>query len=152
MIKINVAVDNKYWQNKIHNPKKYLSKKIKKTSNIFEFLKKKNYIFTILLTNSLNIKKLNKKFRKINKPTDVLSFPSFSKKSYFKTNKQKNIYLGDIAICYEIIKKRSKKKDFIAEFDKVWVHGFLHLLGYDHVKKSDYLKMIKVENKILSII
>ena len=152
MIKINVAVDNKYWHNKIRNPKKYLNKKIKKTSNIFEFLRKKNYIFTILLTNSLNIKKLNKQFRKINKPTDVLSFPSFSKKNYFKSIKQKNIYLGDIAICYEIIKKRSKKEGFIHEFDKVWVHGFLHLLGYDHVKKSDYLKMIKVENEILSII
>ena len=152
MIKVNVAINNKSWHKKIKHPKKYFNQKLKKISNMIKFFRGKNITFTILLTNSLNIKKLNKQFRKINKPTDVLSFPSFSKKSYFKSIKQKNIYLGDVAICYEIIKKRSKKEGFIAEFDKVWVHGFLHLLGYDHVKKSDYLKMIKVENKILGII
>ncbi len=81
-----------------------------------------------------------------------MSFPYFSKKSHLKNNREKNIYLGDVAICYEIIKTRSKKKNFILEFNKVWVHGFLHLLFYDHVKKSDYLKMIKIENKILNII
>ena len=51
-----------------------------------------------------------------------------------------------------IINNRSKKNNFILEFDKVWVHGLLHLIGYDHVKDKDYLKMNKSEKKILNLI
>ena len=97
------------------------------------------------------MKKLNKKFRKINKPTDVLSFPSFSKEN-LKYLKKKKIYLGDIAVSYEIINSRSKINDFFLEFDKVWIHGLLHLIGYDHIKKKDYLKMFKLEKKILNLV
>ena len=72
MIKVNVEIDNKSWTKKIKNPKKYFLKKLKKISDRIHFLNKKNITFTILLTNSVNMKKLNKKFRKINKATDVL--------------------------------------------------------------------------------
>ena len=65
--------------------------------------------------------------------------------------KKKKIYIGDLAASYEIINSRSKKK-FLVEFDKVWVHGFLHLVGYDHVKNIDYYKMLKIEKKILNIL
>ena len=151
MIKVNVEINNKPWHKKIKNPKKYFSKKLKKILKILPDLKKKNIIFTIFLTNSLSIKKLNKKFRKQNKSTDVLSFPFFSQKK-IKLNKKKNIYIGDIATCYEIINFRSKKTNFFLEFDKVWVHGFLHLLGYNHIKNKDYFKMNKIEKKILNSI
>ena len=151
MIKVNVEINNKPWHKKIKNPKKYFSKKLKKILKILPDLKKKNIIFTIFLTNSLSIKKLNKKFRKQNKSTDVLSFPFFSQKK-IKLNKKKNIYIGDIATCYEIINFRSKKTNFFLEFDKVWVHGFLHLLGYNHIKNKDYFKMNKIEKRILNSI
>ena len=151
MIKVNVEVDNKSWYKKIKNPKKYFNKKLKKISKNIHILQKKNIIFTILLTNSTEIKKLNKKFRNKNKPTDVLSFPYFSYKN-LKKIKDKNLYIGDIAVSYEIIKFRSKKNNFSLEFDKVWVHGFLHLLGYDHIKNKDYSKMIKIEKKIINLI
>ena len=91
------------------NPRKYFSEKLKKISQIIKFLKGKNITFTILLTNSLNMKKLNKKFRKLNKTTDVLSFPFFHSNN-LKNNKKKNFYIGDIATSYEIINSRSKKK------------------------------------------
>ena len=151
MIKVNVEVNNKPWHKKIKNPERYFSKKLKKISKIVPFFKEKNIVFTIFLTNSLGIKKLNKKFRKQNKSTDVLSFPFFSQKK-IKLNKKKNIYIGDIATCYEIINFRSKKTNFFLEFDKVWVHGFLHLLGYNHIKNKDYFKMNKIEKKILNSI
>ena len=80
MIKVNVAINNKSWNKKIKNPKKYFKQKLKKISSVIKFFKGKNITFTILLTNSLNMKKLNKKFRKHNKSTDVLSFPSFPSK------------------------------------------------------------------------
>ena len=151
MIRINVEVNCKSWNKKIKNPKKYLTKKLKKISKNISFFKGKSIIFTILLTNSLNMKKLNKKFRKLNKSTDVLAFPFFPPKK-LKLIKEKNIYLGDIAISYEIINSRSKKNNFYLEFDKVWVHGLLHLIGYDHVKNKDYFKMVNFEKRILNLI
>jgi len=151
MIKVNVEIDNKSWHKKIERPQTYFNKKLRKISLLTRLFKNKNLAFTILLTNSLNIKKLNKKFRKRNKITDVLSFPFFSSKN-LNLVKENNIYIGDIAVCYEIISKRSKKNNFISEFDKVWVHGLLHLLGYDHIKNKDYFKMSKFEKRILNLI
>ena len=143
MIKVNVEINNQPWYKKIRNPNKYFNKKLEKISKVDNFLKKKNITFTILLTNSLFMKKLNKKFRNKNKPTDVLSFPTFSVKK-LKSIKQKKIYIGDIAISYEIVNLRSKNKCY-KEFDKVWVHGLLHLIGNDHIKHKDYNKMNRIE-------
>ena len=151
MIKVNVKVHNKSWHKKIKNPKKYLSKKLKKISKIVKFFKGKNITFTILLTSSLNMKKLNKKFRNQNKSTDVLSFPFLSSNN-LKFIKQKKLYIGDMATSYEIINSRSKKNNFLLEFDKAWVHGLLHLIGYNHIKNKDYFKMNKIEKRILNSI
>ena len=140
MIKAEIVVDFPKWKTKIKNPNLYLKKKIKKLSSI-KSLKKKNFEFTLLLTNKTIIKNLNKKFRKKNKETDVLSFP-------IKSHLDKN-YKGDIAICYEIINLRSKKTNFNIEFDKMWIHGLLHLLGFNHVKLKDYKRMYKREQDIL---
>ena len=151
MIKVNVEIDCKPWLQKIKNANKYFSKKLRKISKIIPRTKGKNIIFTILLTNSLNMKKLNKKFRNINKATDVLSFPFFPSKN-LKLIKGKNFYIGDIAVSYEIINFRSKKSFFNLEFDKMWVHGLLHLLGHKHVKNKDYYKMDKIEKRISNLI
>ena len=94
------------------------------------------------------MKKLNKKFKNLNKSTDVLSFPYYSYNK-IKLFKKKENYVGDIAASYEIINSRTKKNNFNFEFDKVWIHGFLHLLGYNHIKNKDYFKMNKLEKKIL---
>ena len=151
MIKVNVEVDCKPWLKKIKNPKKYFNKKLKKISKIVPFFNEKNAIFTILLTNSLNMRKLNKKFRNQNKSTDVLSFPYFSSNN-LKLMKEKNIYIGDIATCYEIIDIRSDESNFLLEFDKVWIHGLLHLVGHNHAKGKDYFKMHGIEKRILNSI
>ena len=150
MIKINVEENCKSWHKKIRNPKKYLTKKLKKISENISFFRGKNIIFTILLTNSFNMKKLNKKFRNRNKSTDVLSFPYFSSNN-LKFSQRKTIYIGDIATCYEMINFRSDKNNFHLEFDKAWVHGFLHLIGFDHIKNKDYFKMSGIEKKILNL-
>ena len=89
------------------------------------------------------MKSLNSKFRRKNKSTDVLSFP-------IKNVVKNDSYIGDIAICFEIINKRSKSSNFFLEFDKMWIHGYLHLLGHDHKKKKDFKKMKKLEDKILN--
>ena len=150
MIKVNVEINNKSWHKKIKNPRKYFNPKLKKISKMIRLFKNKNLTFTILFTNSLNMKKLNKKFRKRNKSTDILSFPTFSKKK-LKSIKEKKIYIGDLAASYEIINLRSEK-NFLEEFDKVWIHGLLHLAGYDHIKNKDYYKMNKIEKRIINSI
>ena len=140
MIKINVVVDFPKWKKKIKNLKKYFKKKQRKFNAQVNSSKNKKE-FTIFLTNNSKMKKLNNKFRKVNKPTDVLSFP-------LKINMKRNIYLGDIAISYEIVNKRSKKSLFDHELDKMWIHGYLHLNGYDHIKYKDFKNMSKKENLI----
>ena len=142
MIKANIILDYSKWKNKIKNPKNYIKKRLKKFSKIPNFQTKKQE-FSILLTNSKKMKSLNSKYRKKNRTTDVLSFPT---KDFIINN---NIYIGDIAICYEIINKRSKTSNFFLEFDKMWIHGYFHLIGYDHKKLKDFKKMSKRENLVL---
>ena len=141
MIKANVILDFSKWKYKIKNPNIYLKKKLQKLSTISSF-KNKNQQFSILLNNSKKIRTLNYKFKKKNKPTDVLSFPT---QNVFKNNS----YIGDIAICFEILNKRSKTSNFFLEFDKMWIHGYFHLIGYDHKKLKDFKKMSKKENLVL---
>ncbi len=140
MIKIHVVVDFPQWKKKIKNLKNYFKIKQRKFNTHISSSEHRKE-FTIFLTNNLRMKKLNNKFRKVNKPTDVLSFP-------LKINMKRNIYLGDIAISYEIVNKRSKKSLFDHELDKMWIHGYLHLNGYDHIKYKDFKNMSKKENLI----
>jgi probable rRNA maturation factor len=144
MINIDVVLDHYLWKKKIKNPKIYIKKKLVKLNKLNLF-KNKSKNHTIFLTNNKKMKILNKKFRNKNKPTDVLSFPFNNKINY-----KKNMYLGDIAISYEIINERSKNSNFFIEFDKIWVHGYLHLLGHNHKKKKDFIKMKKLEDLILN--
>ena len=144
MIKIDVFVKNKNWKKYISNPAKHLRSKVKYIENSLKFVKNKKINFSILLAGSEEIRALNRKFRKKDKTTDVLSFP-FYKVSDIKKNKNKNIYLGDIIINFYKINKKIFKKDF----DRLWIHGFLHLLGYKHQKDKDYYKMMKIEKLIL---
>ncbi len=142
MIKANVISSHSNWKRILKKPNDYLRKRLKVLSNKYSF-KDKNHEFSILLTNDKEMKNLNHKFRKINKTTDVLSFP-------IKIKVKEKLYVGDIAISYEIIEERSKKTNFLLEFDKVWIHGYLHLIGYDHKKLSDFKKMFKKEKSILN--
>ena len=150
MINVSVVLENKLWEKKISNPRNYIKKKI---SKIFHFnpLKKKRLSLTMLLTGNSKMKYLNNKFRNENKTTDVLSFPI---RDYIESKKNKNtaIYLGDIALNYEIINQRSKDSNFDLQFDKMWIHGYLHLLGYDHKEIKDYKIMKKMEDRILKIL
>ena len=144
MIKVNVILDKIIWKKKIKRPDYYLKKKFNKLLKKFKITSNVQEI-SIFLTNSEKMRQLNLSFRKKNKPTDVLSFP-------INIVKKKVGYLGDIAISYEIVNKRSKKSNFNYEFDKMWVHGYLHLIGYDHKKIREFEKMHKLEKKILNYI
>ena len=154
MIKANVIITNKNWKKHIRVPGLYINKKLEKIDKITKLFKKNNFNFTLSLSADSEVKKLNIKFRKKNKTTDILSFPFYERKSLTKLFKKKKIliYLGDIIINLNKIKKEKKNENFYKSFDKIWIHGLVHLLGYRHKSNIDFSIMRKLENKLLESI
>ena len=148
MIKIEVLIKDKNWKKYLSNPNRYLNTQAKKI-NLKKYFRSKLINISILLTGNNDLRLLNKKFRKKNKTTDVLSFPSYDQNTIrTKLKSQKNLYLGDIALnLYKIDRGKNK---FKSEFDKLWVHGLVHLMGYKHYKNKDFFKMKKIEDKIIN--
>ena len=144
MININVFSEEKRWSKKIKKKEFFFNKICKAFPKKYLFLNKKVSL-TLLLSNNRNIKKLNKNFRNKNRSTDILSFPSSKK---LRISKQS--YFGDIIISYDFIDKPKLQplKIFREKLIKTFIHGFLHLLGFDHKKDKDYLKMLKEEDRI----
>jgi probable rRNA maturation factor len=153
MIKINVITNDNNWLKYLKKPNLYLNKKIKKLNSKLREFKKNQIFFTILLSGNKEIKDLNKKFRKKNKTTDILSFPYHTKVELNKKLKtEKEIYLGDIIINLYKIKDKNIKKNFRIEFDRLWIHGLMHLFGYVHKKNKDFEKMNKIEKKYFNLV
>ena len=144
MININVFSNEKAWTKKLKKKDLFFNKICKSFPKNYLFLNKK-VSFSLLLSNNKNIKKLNKDFRNKNESTDILSFP-FSKKNKIS----KKTYIGDIVISYNFINnpKSQSSKQFEEKLIKTFIHGFLHLLNFDHKKDKDYKKMLKEEELI----
>ena len=142
MINVNVFSEEKAWSRRLKNKNLFFKKICKALPKKYQFSNKK-VSFSLLLSNNKNIKKLNKNFRNKNKSTDILSFP-LSKKIKIS----KNTYLGDVVISYEYLDKPNSNnlKLFKERVIKLFIHGFLHLLGFDHRKDKDYYKMLREEN------
>ena len=153
MIKINVILNNISWKKYLKNPNSFIDKKIELLNTKNKLYKKNTLICSLLLSGAKEIKNLNKKFRKKNKSTDVLSFPFYEKNQLNnKIRKEKEVYLGDIIINLNQVKKKNNKAKFKEELNKLWIHGLLHLLGYDHKSNSQYLQMQKIEKKFSYLI
>ena len=129
MISVEVLTEEKNWIKKIKK-KDFFLLVCKSFPKKYRFINKKIFL-TLLLSNNRNIRKLNKKFRNKNKSTDVLTFPLEKK---FKL--RNNLYLGDIIISFNYMNKPSKQKIslFKEKVIKTFIHGFLHLLNFNHVK------------------
>ena len=110
---------------------------------------------TITLTNPQNIQEINKEYRNIDKPTDVLSFPMFEKEELDAKIEKKDFeyedILGDIIISIEKVKEQAEEygHSFERELSYMIVHGFYHLMGYDHIEEEDKKIMRPKEEKIL---
>jgi probable rRNA maturation factor len=137
MINVDVFSEEKAWSKKLKKKELFFKKICKSFPKKYKFFKKK-VSFTLLLSNNKSIKKLNKSFRNRNKSTDILSFPSNKKLKKIKEN-----YIGDIIISYNFIDKPKSQsfKSFKEKLIKTFIHGFLHLLNFDHIKE------IKPKNK-----
>ena len=144
MININVFSNEKAWSKRLKKKELFFNKICKAFPKKYKFINKRVSL-SLLLSNNKIIKKLNKSFRNKNKPTDILSFP-FNK----KLKKIKENYIGDIIISYNFIDKPKSQsfKSFKKKLIKTFIHGFLHLLNFDHVKNKDFKKMLKEEELI----
>ena len=140
-------------ENKTYEP--IINKVIEKCF-IEEKIENSKLCITIILTNPENIKKINKEYRNIDKETDVLSFPMFEKKELEEKIENKNFLyediLGDIVISMEKVKEQAKEygHSFERELSYMLVHGFYHLMGYDHIEEKDKKVMRPKEEKILN--
>lgn len=121
-----------------------------------EKIENSNLIVTIILTNLESIRKINQKYRNIDRATDVLSFPMFDKKDLeekiLKEDFEHEDMLGDIVISIDKVKEQAKEygHSFEREFSYMIVHGFYHLMGYDHIEEKDKKIMRPKEEKILN--
>ncbi|WP_435088431.1 rRNA maturation RNase YbeY [Candidatus Pelagibacter bacterium nBUS_29] len=144
MINIDVFSEEKAWSKKLRKKELFFKKICSLFPKKYQF-PNKSVSLTLLLSNNKCIKKLNKDFRNKNKSTDILSFPLTKKKSIAKKT-----YIGDIIISYDFMNKPKSQniKNFKEKLIKTFIHGFLHLLGFDHIKDKDYTKMLNEEERI----
>ena len=121
-----------------------------------EKLEKSKLYVSITLTNPENIHKINKEYRNVDRETDVLSFPMFEKNEIDQKIKNSNFehedVLGDIVISIEKVKGQAIEygHSFEREFAYMLVHGFYHLMGYDHIEEKDQKEMRQKEETILN--
>ncbi len=103
---------------------------------------------SLVFTDDAAIRELNNDWRDKDKPTNVLSFPAFP----IKTGQKPGPMLGDIVIARETVEREAidEQKPFDHHLTHLIVHGFLHLLGYDHIVESEAEEMEGLERKILA--
>jgi len=144
MINIFVFSNERAWSSRLKNKKLFFNKICKSFPKKYKFLNKKISL-TLLLSNNKSIKKLNRNFRDKNKATDILSFPFNNELKI-----SEKTYLGDIIISYNFINKPKSQdnQSFRKKLIKTFIHGFLHLLSFNHVLNTDYKKMLKEEKLI----
>jgi probable rRNA maturation factor len=144
MINIDVVSEERAWAKKLKKKKLFFKKICDLFPKKYQFPNKKVSL-TLLLSNNRGIKKLNKDFRNKNKSTDILSFPPNKKIKISKIT-----YIGDIIISYNFMDKPKSQnlKNFKQKVTKTFIHGFLHLLGFDHIKIKDYKKMLNEEERL----
>ena len=131
-------------------------KKVLKECYEVENLVNSKLIITVTLTTPENIRKINNEYRNIDRATDVLSFPMFEKDELDKKIKEQDFIcedvLGDIIISVEKVEEQAKEygHSFERELSYMVVHGFYHLMGYDHIEEEDKKIMRPKEEKILN--
>lgn len=132
-----------------------ISKVLEKCFEV-EKLPRKSLLVNVVLTTPKNIQKINKEHRKIDKPTDVLSFPMFEKEELVEFVGKKELeyedILGDMVISIEQVEKQAEEYNhsFERELSYMVVHSFYHLLGYDHMIEEDKTKMREKEEYVLN--
>ncbi len=152
MLQLEIVFEDKKWRS---IPR--LQSRLEKAAAATQAALPKNLSFpvsvTLLLADNKAVQKLNRDFRGLNKPTNVLSFPQYKPRQLAKIGKEGGLVeLGDIALAYQYVVVEAKKyhKILINHVTHLFIHGFLHLLGYDHLLDKDANRMEKLEQQIMA--
>ena len=135
--------------------RKLFSCAIEKQTEKYEYLKNKKFVVSLRYVSGEEIKEINKNSRGVDRATDVLSFPivDFNNERDIKDELESGdfLMLGDIIICKEVayIQAKEYNHSFSREICFLSLHGFLHLLGYDHIEKEDEVVMMSTAKEIL---
>ena len=145
IIDIKFDCDESFKTKKI---KIFVEKSVDQILEILEYKKRKTYV-SVFLTNNKEIKKINSKYRKINKSTNVLSFPQNEERMI--SNLENYLVLGDIVISLEKIlaEANEQKKNFFDHLLYMIVHSTLHLYGFDHTNQKESIVMETKEKDIM---
>lgn len=128
---------------------------IKELGKMEEFIKYcvdklglKNVVFSVIIIDDESIHKINKEYRGIDRPTDVISFALEDDKTIINSSVR---MLGDIYISYDTVIRQAKEYNHSNERELCFlaVHGLLHLLGYDHMNNDDEKKMFDLQKELL---
>ena len=137
----------------IDETKEYINIIEKVVNKCFEVekIEASNFYISIILTNPENIQRINKEYRNIDKPTDVLSFPMFEKEELENAKFENQEVLGDIIISIEKVKEQAEEygHSFERELAYMVVHGFYHLIGFDHMIEEEKEIMRAKEENVL---
>ena len=146
-IKTNFFCKSKQWSRRMNKIKSIVSEVL--SVNDCGFNKNYSYFLNLIFVDNKKIKTINKIYSNKNKPTDVLTFVTF-----FNNKKLKKEAYCDIFFSAEMIKKDAKKNliNFYDHLTHLIIHCFLHINGYDHKLNSDFIKMKKIEKKILNVL
>ena len=108
----------------------------------------KNVVFSVIIIDNENIHKINKEYRKIDRPTDVISFALEDDKVIVNSDVR---MLGDIYISYDMVIKQAAEYNHSTKREICFlaIHGLLHLLGYDHMNQEDEIKMFGLQKELL---
>ncbi len=135
--------------NKLDNYEKLYEHLFKKTLEVLSL--DDNYIMSVTFVDIDKIHEINLNYRNIDRPTDVISFAFMDDVNEKNINSNFPKDLGEIYICYDVADENRKKYDnsIERELSFLFVHGLLHLLGYDHMEKEDEIEMFKLQDEIL---
>ena len=144
-------VEIEFWDIEENNDYINIIEKVVNKCFEIEKLKDSNLYISIILTNPKNIQEINKEHRNIDKETDVLSFPMFEKEELENIKFENSEVLGDVIISIEKVKEQAEEygHGFERELAYMVVHGFYHLMGYDHMIEEDKVLMREKEENVL---
>ena len=152
---LNLTISDENWNDTLENAQNISQSVFQKVIEVIkpEFLDgKKDVCINLELGNNEEIQRLNKEFRNLDKPTNILSFANLDDDEFWDILPNANeVELGDIIIALETIIDQSKEMEisFYDHYVHILVHGILHLLGYDHIEEEDRIEMESLEIKIL---
>lgn len=154
---VHIDIEDERWQAAIENiaalacqVKDLVVERVAKEVDFLEL--NKNFSVNLCLSDDQNVHQLNKSFRGMDKPTNVLSFANIDDEEFDLMLEENEVELGDVIIAYETMDREAKEQEVTLSehFCHLWTHGLLHVLGYDHIDPDEALEMESREIDILS--